>query len=78
VIFQFTNIWNDFLYGLTLSNGIESMPLTVAIANLKGTTVAAWNVQMSGILMAIFPILIIYIFFMELIVKGLLMGSVKG
>ncbi len=78
VIFQFTNIWNDYLYGLTLSNGIDSMPLTVAIANLKGTTVAAWNVQMAGILMAIFPILLIYIFFMELIVKGLLMGSVKG
>jgi glucose/mannose transport system permease protein len=77
-IFQFTNIWNEFLYGLTLTNSVDSMPLTVAIANLKGTTVAAWNVQMAGLLISILPVLILYLFLMELIVKGLLMGSVKG
>jgi glucose/mannose transport system permease protein len=77
-IFQFTNIWNEYLFGLTLTSGVESMPLTVAIANLKGTTVAAWNIQMAGLLISILPVLIMYLFFMELIVKGLLMGSVKG
>lgn len=77
-VFQFTNIWNEFLYGLTLTSGIKSMPLTVSIANLKGTTVAAWNVQMAGVLLSIIPVLLMYIFFMELIVKGLLAGSVKG
>jgi len=77
-VFQFTNIWNEFLYGLTLTSGIESMPLTVSIANLKGTTVAAWNVQMAGVLLSIIPVLLMYVFFMELIVKGLLAGSVKG
>src|SRR6056297_1448500 len=77
-IFQFTNIWNEYLYGLTLTNGVESIPLTVAIANLKGTTVAAWNMQMAGLLISILPVLMMYLLFMELIVKGLLMGSVKG
>src|SRR6056297_1320403 len=77
-IFQFTNIWNEYLFGLTLTSGVESMPLTVAIANLKGTTVAAWNIQMAGLLISILPVLLMYLFFMELIVKGLLMGSVKG
>jgi len=77
-VFQFTNIWNEFLYGLTLTSGVKSMPLTVAIANLKGTTVAAWNVQMAGVMISIIPVLLMYIFFMELIVKGLLAGSVKG
>ncbi|GAG59152.1 unnamed protein product [marine sediment metagenome] len=77
-VFQFTNIWNEFLYGLTLTSGIKSMPLTVSIANLKGTTVAAWNVQMAGVLLSIIPVLLMYVFFMELIVKGLLAGSVKG
>jgi len=77
-VFQFTNIWNEFLYGLTLTSGVNSMPLTVAIANLKGTTVAAWNVQMAGVMISIIPVLLMYIFFMELIVKGLLAGSVKG
>jgi len=77
-IFQFTNIWNEFLYGLTLTQGRESQPLTVAVANLKGTTVASWNVQMAGVLASVLPVLIIYLFLSRLIIKGLLMGSVKG
>jgi glucose/mannose transport system permease protein len=76
-IFQFTNIWNDYLYGLTLTQGVASQPVTVAVANLKGTTVAAWNVHMAGAFMSSIPVLVIYLFFLRLIVKGLLMGSVK-
>ena len=77
-IFQFTNIWNEYLFGLILTRGVDSQPLTVAIANLKGTTVASWNVQMAGVLLSVLPVLIIYVLFLKLIVKGLLMGSVKG
>ena len=77
-IFQFTNIWNEFLYGLVLTQGVNSQPVTVAIANLKGTTVASWNIQMAGVIISILPVLLIYIFFLKLIIKGLLMGSVKG
>ncbi len=77
-IFQFTNIWNEFLYGLLLTQGIKSQPLTVAIANLKGTTVASWNIQMAGVIVSVLPVLLAYMFFLRLIVKGLLMGSVKG
>jgi glucose/mannose transport system permease protein len=76
-IFQFTNIWNDYLFGLTLTQGVNSQPVTVAVANLKGTTVAAWNVHMAGAFMSSLPVLFIYVFFLRLIVKGLLMGSVK-
>lgn len=76
-IFQFTNIWNDYLYGLTLTQGVASQPVTVAVANLKGTTVAAWNVHMAGAFMSSIPVLVIYLFFLRLIIKGLLMGSVK-
>ncbi|MBS3812708.1 carbohydrate ABC transporter permease [Candidatus Bipolaricaulota bacterium] len=76
-IFQFTNIWNEFLFGLTLTSGKASQPVTVAVANLKGTTVAAWNVHMAGAFISIVPVLLIYIFFLRLVIKGLLLGSVK-
>ncbi len=76
-IFQFTNIWNEFLFGLTLTSGTASQPVTVAVANLKGTTVAAWNVHMAGAFISIVPVLLIYIFFLRLVIKGLLLGSVK-
>jgi len=77
-IFQFTNIWNEFLFGLTLTQGIHSQPITVAVSNLKGTTVAAWNQICAGAVISTLPVVIIYIVLMDLIVKGLLMGSVKG
>jgi ABC-type glycerol-3-phosphate transport system permease component len=61
-----------------LTQGTNSQPLTVAIANLKGTTVASWNIQMAGVIISVLPVLLAYVFFLKLIVKGLLMGSVKG
>lgn len=77
-IFQFTNIWNEYLFGLTLTRGKEAQPATVAVANLVGTTVAAWNVHMAGAFIIVLPVLFIYIFLIRTIVKGLLMGSIKG
>ncbi len=77
-IFQFTNIWNEFLFGLTLTRGVTSQPVTVAVANLKGTTVAAWNMICAGASITIIPVVLIYIFLLKMIIKGLLMGSVKG
>ncbi len=77
-IFQFTNIWNEFLFGLTLTRGVGSQPVTVAVANLKGTTVAAWNMVCAGSILSILPVVFIYIFLLKLIIKGLMMGSVKG
>jgi glucose/mannose transport system permease protein len=77
-IFQFTNIWNEFLFGLTLTRGVTSQPVTVAVANLKGTTVAAWNMICAGASITTIPVVLIYIFLLKMIIKGLLMGSVKG
>jgi glucose/mannose transport system permease protein len=77
-IFQFTNIWNEFLFGLTLTRGVTYQPVTVAVANLKGTTVAAWNVVCAGATITTIPVVLIYIFLLKMIIKGLLMGSVKG
>jgi len=77
-IFQFTNIWNEFLFGLTLTRGVATQPVTVAVANLKGTTFAAWNVQMAGAFIVVIPVMLVYIFLLKLIVKGLLLGSIKG
>ncbi len=76
-IFQFTNIWNEFLFGLTLTRGVDSQPITVAVANLKGTTVALWNMICAGSALSILPVLIIYVLMLKFIVKGLLLGSMK-
>ncbi len=76
-IWQFTNIWNEFLFAVTLTQS-KSQPITVALTNLAGSQVVEWNVQMSGAIITALPTLIVYIIFGRYFIKGMLAGSVKG
>ena len=78
IIFQFTNIWNDFLFGVTVVVNPKAQPVTVALNNLSGTFSVDWNVVMAGAVVAAVPTIIIYIFLGRFFVRGLLAGSVKG
>ena len=69
-ILQVTVIWNDYIWGLVLTRGMANMPITVAIANLKGSFVAEWNLQMAGSLWVALPTLIIFIFLGKYIMRG--------
>ncbi len=77
-IFQFTNIWNDFLFGVTVVPNPAAQPVTIALNNLSGTFSVDWNVVMAGAVVAALPTVIIYIFLGRYFVRGLLAGSVKG
>jgi glucose/mannose transport system permease protein len=77
-VFQFTSIWNDFLFGLVLARGSEALPASVALANLKGTTTAFWNVQMAGALWYALPVIIVYLILGKYLIRGYMAGAVKG
>jgi glucose/mannose transport system permease protein len=79
VIFQFTNIWNDFLFGASFASG-ESSPMTVALNNLVNTTtgVREYNVYMAAAIIAAAPTLLVYIVSGRYFVRGLMAGAVKG
>ena len=79
VIWQFTNIWNDFLFGASFSTG-ESAPMTVALNNVVNTSTGErpYNVHMAAAMIAAFPTLLVYIFGGRYFVRGLMAGSVKG
>ncbi len=77
IIWQFTQIWNEFLFAVTLSNP-ESQPITVALAQLAGGEAVRWNLPMAGALLAALPTLLVYVLFGRWFVRGLLAGSVKG
>jgi glucose/mannose transport system permease protein len=77
-IWQFTNIWNEFLFAVTVTNNPAKQPITVALVNLAGSQVVEWNVQMAGALIAALPTLIVYIILGKYFIRGLLAGSVKG
>jgi glucose/mannose transport system permease protein len=79
LIWQFTNIWNDFLYGVVFS-GSDSKPITVALNNLSNTssTVKEYNVDMAAAMIAALPTLFVYIVAGKYFVRGLTAGAVKG
>ncbi len=78
VIWQFTNIWNDFLFGVSF--GGTSQPMTVALNNLvqSSTGVKEYNVHFAGAILAALPTLFVYIVAGRYFVRGLMAGSVKG
>ncbi|WP_234494292.1 carbohydrate ABC transporter permease [Vibrio maritimus] len=79
VIWQFTSIWNDFLFGVVYS-GSETQPITVALNNLVNTStgVKEYNVDMAAAIIAALPTLVVYVLAGKYFVRGLTAGSVKG
>jgi len=77
IIWQFTQIWNEFLFGVTITN-TGSQPITVALQNLAGSQIVEWNVQMAGAFLTALPTLLVYILLGRYFIRGLLAGSIKG
>jgi glucose/mannose transport system permease protein len=77
LIWQFTNIWNEFLFAIVLTRP-DTWPVTVALNNLAGTQIVQWNVQMAGALLAALPTLVVYIVLGRFFLRGLMAGALKG
>lgn len=79
VIWQFTQIWNDFLFGVSFSEA-GTQPITVALNNIVNSTtgVKEYNVDMAAAIIAALPTLVVYIVAGKYFIRGLTAGSVKG
>ena len=79
LIWQFTQIWNDFLFGVAFT-GADSKPVTVGLNNLANTSssVKAYNVDMAAALIAGLPTMLVYVLAGRYFVRGLTAGAVKG
>ncbi len=77
LIWQFTSAWNDFLFAVVLTKP-EFWPITVALNNMAGSQIIAWNVQMAGSLLTALPTLLVYIFLGRYFLRGLMAGALKG
>ena len=78
VIWQFTGVWNDFLFGVTFSSGAHQ-PITAALIGLAtaGTAVHEYNVESAAVLIGALPPLLIYLLGGRYFVRGLTQGAVK-
>ena len=79
VIWQFTQIWNDFLFGVSFSQA-GTQPVTVALNNIVNSTtgVKEYNVDMAAAIIAALPTLLVYVVAGKYFIRGLTAGSVKG
>lgn len=79
LIWQTTQIWNDFLFGVVFSSG-DGQPMTVALNNMvnSSTGVKHYNVDMAAAIIAALPTLIVYAIGGKYFVRGLTAGAVKG
>ncbi|GGG74309.1 sugar ABC transporter permease [Salipiger pallidus] len=79
VIWQFTQIWNDFLFGVSFSSA-GTQPVTVALNNIVNSTtgVKEYNVDMAAAIIAALPTLLVYVVAGKYFIRGLTAGSVKG
>ncbi|WP_430734260.1 carbohydrate ABC transporter permease [Fodinisporobacter ferrooxydans] len=76
-IWQFTSVWNEFLFAVSITTS-GNQPIMVALQNLAGSQIVQWNVQMAGAVLAALPTLVVYILLGRYFIRGILAGSVKG
>jgi len=72
-------IWNDFLLPLLVlgkGNRIQTLPL--AVANFAGAYVKQWDLILTAILLAMIPVVILFLLAQKKIIKGMVAGSIKG
>jgi glucose/mannose transport system permease protein len=77
-IWQFTSIWNDFLFAVFLITDPSQWPVTVALNNTAGSLVTPFNLQMSAALLASAPTLVVYVLLGRYFMRGLMAGALKG
>ena len=78
VIWQFTGIWNEYLFGVVFTSGREQ-PITAALVALAtdGTNVRVYDVMSAAVLIAALPPLLIYFCGGKYFVRGLTQGAIK-
>jgi glucose/mannose transport system permease protein len=76
-IIVFTQVWNEFLLALTLSTPVTTT-IQVKLAEVKGSYVALYNLQMAAALIALFIPLMFFLLLGKYFIRGILAGALKG
>ncbi|MBK8795405.1 MAG: carbohydrate ABC transporter permease [Anaerolineales bacterium] len=77
-IFDFQGVWNDFLWPLVVTTSEEMRTLPVGLAAFVGQYVTSWNLLMAGAVIALLPVLLIYIIAQNWFVKGITLSGMGG
>jgi len=76
-VFNMIPIWNDLWFPLILAPGEATKTLTLGSQIFIGQFVTDWNAVLSGLSMAILPVMILYVIFSRQLIRGITSGAVK-
>ncbi len=77
-ILSFIAVWNDFLFGLTLTTDEHAQPVTVGVTRFAGEHTIPWGEIAAAAVIVTIPLVIVVLFLQKRIVAGLTAGAVKG
>jgi len=77
-IFTFLASWDEFPWALTIINTPEKRTLPLAIQLFQGQNATQWGLVFAASLIAIVPVIVVFLVFQRYFVQGLTSGAVKG
>ncbi|MDP9313273.1 MAG: carbohydrate ABC transporter permease [Chloroflexota bacterium] len=77
-IFTFLNSWNDFLWPLVITNSLEMRTLPVGLSGFQSEYGVRWNLLMAGSVIAMLPVLIVYLVGQKWFVRGITLTGMGG
>ena len=77
IIWQFTAVWNDFLFGAVMTSR-NAWPITIALNNIAGGQSVPFNQAMASALLACIPTVAVYVLLGRYFLKGVMAGTLQG
>jgi len=77
-IFTFLGSWDEFAWALTIINSPEKRTLPIAIALFQGQNSTLWGLVFAASIIAVVPVIVVFLLFQRYFVQGLTAGAVKG
>jgi ABC-type glycerol-3-phosphate transport system permease component len=78
MILSFIAVWNDFLFGFTLTSDEQAQPVTVGITHFSSEHVIAYGQLAAASIIVTIPLVLLVLLLQRRIVAGLTAGAVKG
>lgn len=77
-IFTFLASWDEFAWALTIINSPQNRTLPIAIQLFQGQNATQWGLVFAASVIAVIPVIVVYLIFQRHFVQGLTSGAVKG
>lgn len=77
-IFVFQGVWNDFLWPLVVTTSEQMRTIPVGLAAFVGQYATAWDLLMAGSVIALLPVLVVYVIGQKWFVQGIALSGMGG